>query len=65
MFHINVGPKYLDNSVGSRLLEGAKKATIQTERPHCEAQRAMVQVSLSRTRQVQITTGNTLSALSP
>lgn len=27
MSHINVGPKCLDNSVGSRLLEGAKKAT--------------------------------------
>ena len=34
MSHINVGPKYLDNSTGSRLLEGAKKAAIQAERPH-------------------------------
>lgn len=65
MSHINVGPKYLDNSTGSRLPEGAKKATIQAEKPHRKAQRAMVQASLSGTRQVQITTGNTLSALSP
>lgn len=58
MSQVNVGPKYLENSVGSRLMECTKRASIQAERGHWEAQRAMMQVSLPGTRQVHITTLN-------
>ena len=65
MSQVNVGPKYLENSVGSRLMECTKRASIQAERAHWEAERAMVQVSLPGTRRVQITTRNVLSVISP
>lgn len=64
MSHINVGPKYLDNSVGSRLLEGAKKATIQ--RGHiARLKEQRCRFLCQEQEESKLTTGNTLSALSP